>query len=78
MEDKILNTPIVATKAAAKEQIQDGINGILCDTAADSIAQAVEKALTDKELLKKIIDAVSKEDFYERNEEILNNLYNLF
>lgn len=78
MEAKILNIPIIATKAAAKEQIQDGVNGILCDTNSVSIAQAIEKVFTDKELLKKITDAVSKENFYKRNEEILNNLYNIF
>ena len=78
MESKILNTPIVATKAAAKEQIQDSINGVLCDTDAESIAQAIEKVLTDEELLTKITDAVGKEDFYKRNEEIINNLYNIF
>ena len=78
MEAKILNIPIVATKAAAKEQIQNGVNGILCDTDAHSIATAIEKALNDKDLLKKITDAVCKEDFYKRNDEIINNLYNIF
>ena len=78
MEAKILKTPIVATKAAAKEQIQHRVNGILCDTTAESIANAIEKVLTDKELLKKITDAIGKEDFYKRNEEILKNLYNIF
>lgn len=78
MEAKILETPVVATKAAAKEQIRHRENGVLCDTTAESIANAIEKVLTDKELLKKITDAVSKEDFYKRNEEIINNLYNIF
>ena len=78
MEAKILNIPIVATKAAAKEQIQDGINGVLCDTDADSIAKAIEKVFTDKNLFKKITDAVCKEDFYKHNDEIINNLYNIF
>lgn len=78
MEAKILGTPIVATKAAAKEQIQHGVNGVLCDTTAESIANAIEKVLTDKELLKKITDAIGKEDFYKRNEEILKNLDNIF
>lgn len=78
MEAKILETPVVATKAAAKEQIQHRVNGVLCDTTAESIANAIEKVLTDKELLKKITDAVSKEDFYKRNEETINNLYNIF
>ncbi len=78
MEAKILGTPIVATKAAAKEQIQHRINGVLCNTTADSIANAIEKVLTDEDLLKKITVAVEKEDFYKRNEEIIKNLYNIF
>lgn len=78
MEAKILGTPIVATKVAAKEQIQHRVNGVLCDTTAESIANAIEKVLTDKELLKKITDAIGKEDFYKRNEEILKNLDNIF
>lgn len=78
MEAKILGTPIVATKAAAKEQIQHRVNGVLCDTTAESIANAIEKVLTDKELLEKITDAISKEDFYKRNDEIIKKLYKLF
>lgn len=78
MEAKILGTPIVATKAAAKEQIQHRVNGVLCDTTAESIANAIEKVLNDKELLKKITDAISKEDFYKRNEEIFKTLDNIF
>ncbi len=78
MEAKILGTPIVATKAAAKEQIKHRENGVLCGTKSDSISNAIEKALTDKELLKKITVAIVKEDFYKRNDEILKNLYNIF
>ena len=78
MEAKILKTPIVATKTAAKEQIQHRVNGVLCDTTAESIANAIEKVLNDKELLEKITDAIGKEDFYKRNKEILKNLDNIF
>ena len=78
MEAKILETPIIATKAAAKEQIQHRTNGVLCDTTAESIANAIEKVLNDKGLLEKITDAIAKEDFYKRNEEILKNLYKIF
>ncbi len=78
MEAKILGTPIVATKAAAKEQIQHRVNGVLCNTTADSIANAIEKVLTDKELLEKITDAIGKEDFYKLNEDIIKKLYNIF
>ena len=78
MEAKILKTPIVATKTAAKEQIQHRVNGVLCDTTAESIATAIEKVLNDKELLEKITDAIGREDFYKRNKEILKNLDNIF
>ena len=78
MEAKILEKPIVATKAAAKEQIQHRVNGVLCDTAAESIANAIEKVLTDKDLYKKITEAVTKEDFYKQNKKIIENLYNIF
>lgn len=78
MEAKILGTPIVATKAAAKEQIQHRTNGVLCDTTAESIATAIEKVLNDKELLKKITIAITKEDFYKQNEKIMKNLDNIF
>lgn len=78
MEAKILGTPIVATKAAAKEQIQHRTNGVLCNTTADSIANAIEKVLTDKDLLEKITGAIGKEDFYKSNDEIIKKLYKLF
>ena len=77
MESKILGKPIVATRSAAKEQIQDGVNGALCDTEAKFIAEAITKVLTDKELLKKITDASKSEDFESRNKDILNKLYNI-
>lgn len=78
MEAKILGTPIVATKAAAKEQIRHRENGVLCDTTSDSIANAIEKVLTNKSLLEKITNAIAEEDFYKQNEKIMKNLYNIF
>lgn len=74
MESKILGKPIVATRSAAKEQIQDGVNGVLCDTDAKSIAVAITKVLTDKELLRKITEASKSEDFALRNTEIMTKL----
>ena len=77
MESKLLGKPIVATKNAAKEQIQDGVNGVLCDTDAKSLATAITKVLTDKELLRKITIASESEDFRGRNKDILNKLYKI-
>ena len=78
MEAKILNKPIVATKSAAKEQIRHKENGVLCNTTPESIANAIEKLLTDKVLLEKITLAVSKEDFKIQNDEIIKTLYTIF
>ena len=77
MEAKILGKPIVATRSAAKEQIQDGVNGVLCDTDAKSIANAITKVLTNEELRKKITEASEAEDFESRNKDILNKLYKI-
>lgn len=78
MESKILGLPIVATKAAAKEQIQDGVNGILCDTDPKALAEAILKAANNKALLNKFAEASKAEDFNKNNEEILNKLYKIF
>lgn len=78
MESKILGKPIVATKAAAKEQIQDGVNGVLCDTDPLSLAEAILSVVSNKELLSRITEAVKSEDFNKKNQAILNELYNIF
>ncbi len=50
-EAKIFNKPIVTTNfAGTKEQIQDGITGLIVDTNSATIAAAVEKLLTTPKL----------------------------
>ncbi len=78
MESKILGLPIVATKAAAKEQITDGVNGALCDTDPYSLAEAILKVAKDKELLNKFTEASKAENFNKKNKEILNEIYQIF
>ena len=78
MESKILGKPIVATKSAAKEQIQDGVNGVLCDTDPLSLAEAILSVVNNNELFNRIADAVKSEDFNKKNQAILNELYNIF
>lgn len=77
MESKILGKPIVATRSAAKGQIQDGINGVLCDTDSESVARAIIKVLDSKELLEKIKKASESEDFKKRNQDIMTELYKI-
>lgn len=67
MEYKILGKPIVSTKAAAKEQITDGTNGILCDTDAAALADAIERFIVDKTLLSKLKEKSPEEEFKKQN-----------
>ncbi|MBQ7300530.1 MAG: glycosyltransferase [Clostridia bacterium] len=67
MEYKILGRPIVSTKAAAKEQITDGVNGILCDTNAVALADAIERFIDDETLLKKLKENSPEEEFKKQN-----------
>ena len=78
MESKILGLPIVATKAAAKEQITDGVNGALCDTDPNALAEAILRVAMDKELLNKFAEASKAENFNTKNAENLNELYKNF
>ena len=78
MESKILGKPIIATKAAAKEQIHNGVNGVLCDTDPLSLAEAILTVVNNNELFNRIADAVKSEDFNKKNQAILNELYNIF
>lgn len=77
MEAKILGKPIVATKNAAKEQIEDGVNGILCEATAESLAEAVAKALGNRKLLGRITEESEKTDLEKQNEAALKKLYNI-
>ncbi len=78
MESKILGLPIVATKAAAKEQITDGVNGVLCDTEPQALADAILRVAKDEELLNKLAEASKAEDFNKNNDKILKLLYKIF
>ena len=78
MEALALGLPIVATKAAAGKQIADGVNGVLCDTSAESIADAISKVVSDNDFRNKLGENAAKIDFEAQNNEILNRLYEVF
>lgn len=77
MESKILNKPIVATKNAAKEQIDDGVNGVLCETSPEALADAIETVIRDKDLLMQITKASEKADLKKQNETAMKKLYDI-
>jgi glycosyltransferase involved in cell wall biosynthesis len=50
-EAKILNKPIVVTNfSTARDQINDGIDGLIVDMNTDSIADGIQRLIKDKEL----------------------------
>lgn len=78
MEARILAKPILATKNAAREQINDGCDGMLCDTDASSIAGGIRVLVEHSELREKFKKALEHQDFDAANERIMQRLYSLF
>ena len=74
MEYKLLGKPIVSTQAAAKEQITDGINGLLCETDASALADRIETLLKDTSLLQRLYDASAKESFEKQNADAVKQI----
>lgn len=75
-ESFVLGVPVVSTKTdGGKELVENGKNGLLCDISAESIAENIEKLLTDSELLNALKENVSKMDFEEENGRIMEKLY---
>jgi glycosyltransferase involved in cell wall biosynthesis len=60
-EAKILNKPIVVTNfSTAKDQITNGIDGLIVDMNTDAIADGIEKLITDKQLRESLKDHLSR------------------
>ncbi|MBW3081514.1 glycosyltransferase [Bifidobacterium saguinibicoloris] len=62
-EARILGTPVVAADIPAfREQIRDGVTGLLCESDARSIALAIARLHADPELLYDMRRALREED----------------
>ena len=48
---------------------------MLCDTSAESIADAIERVIFDDDFRKRLSENAAKIDFEAQNNEILNRLY---
>ena len=77
MEALALGLPIVATKAAAGEQITNGVNGVLCDTSAESIADAVKNLYIGKDEANKYREYLKSYDFERLNNRIISDIESL-
>ncbi len=75
-EAKILNKPIVVTNfSTAKDQIDNGLNGLIVEMNADAVADGIERLIKDKRLQGSLISNLSQESL--GTEEEIHKLYAL-
>lgn len=76
MEAKILGTPILATYAAAGNQIENGVDGFLCDTSTASVYENILRLYKNRENLENCKSALMNCDFESINQKIILQLEN--
>lgn len=74
LEARLLAKPILATRNAAGEQIEDGVTGRLCEADADSIAEAVRELKAAPQARQAYREALRGHDFEADNAAILREL----
>lgn len=77
LEARLLAVPILATRNAAEEQLEDGKSGQLCKPDAASIADAAAELYRMPELRQAFRDVLRSYDFEHDNTAILQKLYTL-
>lgn len=77
LEARLLAVPILATRTAAEEQLEDGKSGQLCKPDAASIADAAAELYRMPELRQAFRDVLRSYDFEHDNTAILQKLYTL-
>ena len=66
--------PTVATYGAAGEQLEDGINGTLCEADAESLAEAIARHLQNPALSEQYRRALKQFSFERANRDILKQI----
>lgn len=74
LEARVLACPTVATYGAAGEQLEDGINGTLCELTADAISEAIMDHLRHPEKSESYRMALSAFSFERVNLDILSKI----
>ena len=75
-EAKILRKPIIVTNyATAKDQIEDGVNGLICDMNPEALAESIQKYFEDSAFAEKIIANLSAENWDTEKE--IDNFYKI-
>lgn len=78
LEAMVLCKPILATRPAADQQIQSGINGMLCDAEPFAIADSIEYLYKNLYEREKYVSYLQENSFENENEQIMQAFYNLF
>lgn len=78
LEAMALCKPILATRPAADQQIETGVNGMLCDPTPEALSKSIAYLYDNRDERKKYIDYLKKHTLEEQNEEIMSKLYTLF
>ncbi len=74
LEARVLACPTVATYGAAGEQLEDGINGTLCDADVGSLTEAIMRHLQNPALSEQYRQALKQFNFDKTNRDILNKI----
>ena len=75
-EAKILRKPIIVTNyATAKDQIEDGVNGLICDMNPEAIAESIQRYFIDNAFAEKIIANLNAENWDTEKE--IENFYEI-
>ena len=77
LEARVLACPTVATFGAAGEQLENGVNGTLCDADAQSLTGAIEAHLRAPELAQRYRQELKRFSFDRANRDILDQIEEL-
>lgn len=74
LEARVLACPTVATYGAAGEQLNDGVNGTLCEADAQSLTNAITRHLENPTLSEQYHRALKQFSFERANRDILDQI----
>lgn len=74
LEARVLACPTVATYGAAGEQLNDGVNGTLCEADAQSLTNAITRHLENPTLSEQYRRALKQFSFERANRDILDQI----
>lgn len=74
LEARVLACPTVATFDAAREQLENGITGTLCEASAEAISNAIIKHLEHPDISEKYRKNLMAYSFENENEKILSEI----